>query len=345
MRSTEDAPLDCIGLDQVALGAARLSGDLATNPVVVVDLDGTDWSDSQLVDAAAVALRQPSVVSIGLSRDPLPEVSRPVLEELSCTLAPGGPGRTWIDERCVDELVARVHATPLAAQSLTGLLKATSRINVFDALHMESLTYSMLLGGPEFTAWLTTHQRRPVHQREDSVLVSRTGDRLEVTLNQPERHNAFGAAMRDGVVDALELALLDPTIGEVLLTGAGRSFSSGGDLDEFGTANDPVSAHLTRSTRSAAWALYQVCDRVRVVLHGACVGAGVEVPSFAGRVEARPGTWFLLPELGMGLIPGAGGTVGITRRIGRWRTAYLALAGTRLDLDTALEWVLVDGVA
>jgi enoyl-CoA hydratase/carnithine racemase len=68
------------------------------------------------------------------------------------------------------------------------------------------------------------------------------------------------------------------------------------------------------------------------------------VPSFASRVEATQDAWFRLPEIGMGLVPGAGGTVSITRRIGRWRTAYLALSGARLDADTALKWGLVDAI-
>ena len=63
-----------------------------------------------------------------------------------------------------------------------------------------------------------------------------------------------------------------------------------------------------------------------------------------GRVLCRPGATLGLPELGLGLIPGAGGTVSITRRIGRWRTAYLVLSGRTIDSATALRWGLVDEV-
>jgi enoyl-CoA hydratase/carnithine racemase len=66
------------------------------------------------------------------------------------------------------------------------------------------------------------------------------------------------------------------------------------------------------------------------------------LPAFASHVSAAPGATFCLPEVGMGLIPGAGGTAGIPRRIGRHRTAWLALTGTRLDAATALDWGLVD---
>ena len=78
--------------------------------------------------------------------------------------------------------------------------------------------------------------------------------------------------------------------------------------------------------------------------HGPCIGAGIEVPAFAGSVLASPGTTFRLPELRMGLIPGAGGTVSIPRRIGRWRTAYLALSGAPIGIETAQAWGLVDGL-
>jgi enoyl-CoA hydratase/carnithine racemase len=170
-------------------------------------------------------------------------------------------------------------------------------------------------------------------------------DELRVTLNHPARHNCFSRQIRDGLVEAFELALLDRSIGCIRLAGRGRSFCSGGDLDEFGTAKDVSAAHLIRLDRSVAARADRCRSRLRAVLHGACIGAGIEIPSFAGRVEARDDAFFQLPELTMGLVPGAGGTVGITRRIGRWRTAYLALSGVRLDLATALAWGLVDAHA
>ena len=83
-------------------------------------------------------------------------------------------------------------------------------------------------------------------------------------------------------------------------------------------------------------------DRVRADLHGACVGAGIELPAYARRVVAREDAFFELPEVSMGLVPGAGGTASLPRRIGRQRTACLALSGRRLDAATALGWGLVD---
>ena len=66
-------------------------------------------------------------------------------------------------------------------------------------------------------------------------------------------------------------------------------------------------------------------------VHGPSVGSGVELAAFAGRVVAAPDATFALPEVAMGLVPGAGGTVSIPARIGRHRTAWLALTGERID--------------
>lgn len=74
------------------------------------------------------------------------------------------------------------------------------------------------------------------------------------------------------------------------------------------------------------------------------LGSGLEMAAFCGWVSARDDAVFGLPELALGLIPGAGGTVSITRRIGRWRTAYLVLSGRTVGAATALSWGLVDEV-
>ncbi len=164
-------------------------------------------------------------------------------------------------------------------------------------------------------------------------------------LDVPERRNAFNSHVRDAVISALEIAEWDESIREVVLSGAGPVFCAGGDLDEFGTSTDLVAAHRVRVTRSAGLRVHGLRDRVHARVHGACIGAGIEVPAFASRITASPDTRFRLPEVAMGLIPGAGGTVGIPRRIGRWRTAYMALRGHDVDVATALEWGLVDARA
>jgi enoyl-CoA hydratase/carnithine racemase len=177
------------------------------------------------------------------------------------------------------------------------------------------------------------------------VLIERDDGSMLVTLNRPARRNAYSRELRDALVEALLVPALDETIRRVVIAGAGPSFCSGGDLDEFGTAPDTATAHFIRTSGGAAGLLHRIADRAEVRVHGACVGAGIEISAFAGRVIARPGTTFRLPEVAMGLIPGAGGTVSIPRRIGPWRTLYLALSGTALDAETAARWGLVDQAA
>ena len=163
-------------------------------------------------------------------------------------------------------------------------------------------------------------------------------------LDRPEVRNAVDARLRDDLCEALTVAVLDSAVTEVHLRGSGPSFSAGGDLDEFGSLPDPATAHLVRLTRSPARLLAALASRTTAHLHGACLGSGIELPAFAGLVIAHPDTVVGLPELGLGLVPGAGGTVSLPARIGRHRTALLALIGRPVDALTARAWGLVDEI-
>jgi enoyl-CoA hydratase/carnithine racemase len=229
--------------------------------------------------------------------------------------------------------------------SLALLLRSTHDLDVPSALVAESATYSMLQAGPEHRAWLASRTRTTRASEADPVRMERTAGRLHLTLDRPHVRNAFDAATRDALLDGLAVAAADPSLAEVLIDGEGPNFCSGGDLDEFGTAPDPATAHLVRVTRSVGRAIHELRDRVTFVVHGACIGAGVELAAFASRVVARPDATFRLPEVSMGLVPGAGGTVSVPGRIGRQRAAWLAIAGTTIDAPTALDWGLVDTVS
>lgn len=248
-----------------------------------------------------------------------------------------------------EKVSASVALCPLASAALVQLLRHSERLPLHDALIAESFVYSMLQSGPELAAWIARQQdpaTPPVlSSAEPAVLVSREGTRLDVVLNRPERHNAYSVEMRDALVEALQIAVADDTLDEIVLSGRGPSFSAGGDLVEFGTRPDPVTAHVVRSVRNAARLLSHCRNRVRAEVHGACIGAGMELSAFAAFVVAKRDAFFQLPEVGMGLVPGAGGTVSIPRRIGRQRTAYVALTGERIDAARALEWGLVDSVS
>jgi enoyl-CoA hydratase/carnithine racemase len=246
----------------------------------------------------------------------------------------------------LDPVLNHVGRHPIAAAALAVLLRDADHRSVEAGLAAESAVYSTLQAGPEFAAWRrgrgdSTNAPDPA----PPVLVERNGDELRVVLNRPHRHNAVTTALRDALSEALTLAAIDDTIAAIQLSGNGPSFCSGGDLAEFGSLPDPATAHVTRLVRSPARLAHTVSDRLHAHLHGVCMGAGIELAAFATHVVAAEDTVIALPELGLGLIPGAGGTVSLPRRIGRHRTAALALSGAQIDATTALEWGLIDEIA
>jgi len=247
------------------------------------------------------------------------------------------------DDDEVTPVVDGIVANPEASVALTQLLRTTENVSMLDALMAESWVYGLLQSGPEFARWLAANRRPPTTDSGPTVLTRADAEHTTVVLNRPHVRNALNIAMRDELVDLFRS--LSQREDPIELRGAGSSFCAGGDLGEFGTTPSPVTGHFVRTTRSAAQALSVVAPRVTAVVHGACVGAGLELLAFAHRVEAAPDTFFRLPEIPMGLIPGSGGTVSLPRRIGRQRTAWLALTGARIDVETALRWGLVDAVA
>lgn len=258
----------------------------------------------------------------------------------------------WVDvvvstTSALDALSERIARQPVAAATLAGLLRLSSSLPVADALRAESLAYSTLQHGAGFERWLAerpTGRATAPADEPPPVLITRAGSQLAVTLNRADRRNAFSAAMRDALCAALTLALADVDLTDIVLRGDGPAFCAGGDLTEFGLARDAAVAHGSRVTRSAGWLLHRLRQRGRAEVQGACIGAGIELPAFLGRIDARRDAFFALPEVGFGLVPGAGGTVSLPRRIGRRRTAWLGLSGARIDAETALRWGLVDGV-
>jgi hypothetical protein len=234
---------------------------------------------------------------------------------------------------------------PQAVVALAQLLRVTENSSIASAVVSESFAYSMLLAGPEFAGWRAGQP--PITPRppgDAPILVTHAGDRVIITLNRPEVRNAYNAAMRDALIDVLRAILLLDDRPMVELRGAGPAFGSGGDLGEFGTTSDVAFAHEIRTARSPGLLLDALGEQTVARVHGACVGAGIELPAFCRRVEATADATFRLPEVSMGLIPGAGGTASIPRRIGRQHTAYLAVSGKTIDARTAHRIGLVDSV-
>jgi hypothetical protein len=330
-------------LDEVRLGLDLAPDANPRTPVVAIDADS---APEQPVDEVVARLRRAGAITVAVAgATPAPQwltsavdLTLAKVAHDRATVAVADPGA----ELAALDDAARAH--PQAAVGLAWLLRASADLEVWGALVAESALYSTLLAGPDFARWLERRGARRSPDGPARVHVRRDGDRLCVTLARSARRNAVDSAMRHALLEALDVARWDVEL-RVELDAEGPDFCAGGDLDEFGQAPDPATAHLIRIAASLGAALHELRDRTTVHVHGACLGAGVELPSFARRVVAARDTSFGLPELSLGLIPGAGGTVSLPRRIGRWRTLWLALSGTRLDSRSALDWGLVDELA
>lgn len=324
--------------DRIRSGSSEVLGALEASPVLFVDVDaGTD-------PLTAIPDLLPCVV-VGTgtrlqSASDLAGLDIVLTEEPS----PGSIDHLELEEAARLCLEA-IESSPVAAVVLAQILRSDEDRNETGDLLFESLAYSMLQSSDVFLTWLASRPEPKadvVSPHQALVLIDRKDDELFLTLNRPERRNALGAKLRDALCQALADASADLTISRIHLDGSGPAFSSGGDLNEFGTAADGGLAHLVRTTRSPGLHIAAQRSRISVHVHGACIGAGIELPAFANDVLAKEGTSFRLPEVGMGLIPGAGGTASIPRRIGRHRMNWLGISGAEIDLDVALSWGLVD---
>lgn len=316
--------------------------DPTGHPLVCVDLDAAVAATAPRPDPG-----RPMVV-LGVSVD----ATRAVPEWVDVALTGAdSPPRPWIHATPggadLVNLVAAIRRHPQASVMAAQVMRMSSSLDPAHALFEESLAYGLLQSGPEYGEWLRGQSRqRSHHDASDGpdVLIERRGDELFLTLHRSNRRNAYRAKTRDELVEGLTLALIDSSIVTVHLRGDGLSFSSGGDLTEFGTVADGPSGHIIRSVHSAVRMLSDLGDRSVADVHGPCIGAGVELSAACGTVRAAPDTTFALPEVGMGLIPGAGGTWSVPARVGRRRATWLALTGTTLPAADALAWGLVDEI-
>jgi hypothetical protein len=324
-------------------GAIETWSPLTGRPSLVVDLDAGRRSRI----GATRMLAELPCVKIGIAADP--DLPRELMAAFDILVTseedtPHGWVRAAVPLDEAGRLVEKATAQPLGTAALVALLRLTERLPVWEGVAAESSTYAMLLGSRAFLEWRAATPRRPAPEPDPlgAVLVARDGGVLSVVLNRPAARNAVDSDLRDGLVGALALVESDDTIERVVLTGRGPSFSAGGDLNEFGTVGDPAVANAVRLTRHPGLAVARSAERIEVRIHGAAMGSGIEIPAFARRIVADPASVFGLPELGMGLIPGAGGTWSVTARIGRHRTNWFVLSGDRIEAATARSWGLVD---
>ncbi|MBO1110580.1 3-hydroxyacyl-CoA dehydrogenase NAD-binding domain-containing protein [Bordetella petrii] len=166
-------------------------------------------------------------------------------------------------------------------------------------------------------------------QRHDGILV--------LTIDHPPV-NALSADVRRGLADAVQAAQADAGVRAIVLAGAGRNFIAGADIREFGKPPQPP-------------ALPDVCNAIEAsakpvvaALHGAALGGGLEIALAAHYRVALRGARLGLPEVNLGLLPGAGGTQRAPRLAGAAAALDLMLSGRHASADEALSWGLIDRV-
>lgn len=312
--------LAALTIDARRLWAGEQGADQA---LAFVDLAATrEWPE-------AIVLPPCPVIGLGSREHPLAKALDAVIEPPVTAAA----------------LIRQVLASPQAAAVAVQLLRLLPGLASEAALTAESLAYGLLQGSAEHHAWRDGRAQSSQPAPPGQVAIARTGALLTITLDRAAQGNAIDRAMRDALRDAFAAAALDPGIEKLVLRARGRSFSLGADLVEFGSTRDPATAHAIRFRTLPAPMIAACASRLEAQVQGACIGAGLEMAAWAQRIVARRDAWFQLPELAMGVLPGAGGCVALSRRIGRQRTALMLLSGKRIPTRIALEWGLIDAIA
>ena len=168
------------------------------------------------------------------------------------------------------------------------------------------------------------------YERRDSV--------AWITLTRPDQINAINDNVRNGLVQALEQADADAEVRAIVLTGSGpRGFCAGADIKEARGAETPVEARRRMLRTTYLDALERATKPIIAAIHGVCMGGGFEIALACDIRIASADAIFALPETGLGLIPGGGGTQRLPRIVGLGRALDLMLTGDRIDAQEALR--------
>jgi 2-(1,2-epoxy-1,2-dihydrophenyl)acetyl-CoA isomerase len=174
------------------------------------------------------------------------------------------------------------------------------------------------------------------------VEVTRDGAVQTITLNRPEKMNAFTRGLHAELREALKQAR-DPEVRAVVVTGAGRAFSAGQDLTEFSDVGD-VGAALRETYHPNVLAVRALEKPVIAAVNGACAGAGLSFACACDIRIAADTAAFVPGFIGIGLIPDAGGTYFIHRLLGASRAFEWMSSNRRLTAAEAHAWGLVSEV-
>lgn len=178
----------------------------------------------------------------------------------------------------------------------------------------------------------------------ETILLERRGRLLVVTLNRPDALNAVNRVLHDELPDALVFAGTDPESDVILLTGAGRAFSAGGDIAhmEHSAANPHLFDHEARQAKRIVFAMLDIEKPVVCRMNGHAVGLGASIALLCDIVFAADGAKIGDPHVGIGLVAGDGGAVVWAQRIGLAKAKEYLLTGELLSASKAAEIGLIN---
>src|ERR1035437_1114750 len=166
-----------------------------------------------------------------------------------------------------------------------------------------------------------------------------------VTLNRPDRLNAYNIKMRDELYEVLAAIEVDPDVKVVIFKGAGeKAFCAGADLSEFLTSESPILARKARWERDIWGRFLNVSKPIIAAMQGYVLGSGIEISLCCDIRICTDDAQFGLPEIGLGIIPAAGGTQTLPRMIGRGPALDVLLSGRWMKAAEAKKWKLVNQI-
>jgi enoyl-CoA hydratase/carnithine racemase len=179
----------------------------------------------------------------------------------------------------------------------------------------------------------------------ETIIYEKQGVKAYITLNRPKSLNVYNMQMRDELYQVLQAIRDDSEIRVVILKAAGeRAFCAGADLSEFLTAPPPVFARRVRFERDV-WGLFMKIDKpIIAALHGYVLGSGIEMALLCDIRIASEDAQFGVPEMGLGIIPAAGGSQTLPRGIGRGHALEMLLSGRWIKANEACRIGLVNQV-
>jgi 2-(1,2-epoxy-1,2-dihydrophenyl)acetyl-CoA isomerase len=182
----------------------------------------------------------------------------------------------------------------------------------------------------------------------ETVDLTIDGPAARILLNRPEALNAWNEQFGLDLNDAVSTVAGDDSIRAVLITGAGRGFSSGADLKEQRGADDggmpDLSARLKEVYHPIITGLREMPKPVVAAVNGPAVGIGCSLALAADLIVAAESAYLLLAFVNIGLVPDGGSTAFLPARVGYARAAEMAMLGERVPAEKALDWGLVNRV-